>query len=107
MPVQFYNLGFHLFQADASQQLQNMHEAAARGGNEAAQAKNEDQGRDQSTGSVQDTKETENNEIQGESRGAHAHVLSEEEEEEKKEEEQKKRPPEDPSGKGRLVDVSI
>ncbi len=105
MPVQFYNLGFNLFHADASQQIQNLHQQAARGGNEVAQFQAQDKAKEQQHLQVQTTEETENQEIQGDSRGAHSHTLTSEEEEEKKEETPPEPPP-DPTGKGTQLDVS-
>ena len=105
MPVQFYNLGFHVFQADAAAQAQNITNQAARVGAEVQQSQHQDKGREESVATVQDAKEVENREIQGEGRGAHSHTLSSSEEEKKKEDKAKEPPPEDPSGKGRIVDV--
>ncbi len=104
MPVQFYNLGFHVFQADAAQQAQNLQNQATRATNEVLQVQDRNKGGEESVSTVQDSKEAENREIQGEGRGAHSHTLSSEKEK-KDEDQQKDSPPEDPSGKGQIVDV--
>ena len=103
MPVQFYNLGFHLAQADASQQLQTLHQQAARAGGEVVQGQDKDKAKEEAGQAVQDTKETENKEISGDSRGAHSHTLTKEEKEKKKEP-TSDTSPEDPDGRGRVLD---
>ncbi|MBI2901097.1 MAG: hypothetical protein HYY17_13000 [Planctomycetes bacterium] len=105
MVVEFTNLGIHLYQAEASQQVQNLFLAAERANNQIASEQNRDQAKAAATEQVQDTSKVENDEIQGESRGAHSHDLGEREEEKEPE---KKHPPEppDPTGRGQHIDLT-
>ena len=104
MPVEFTNLGINLFQAEASQQIQNLFLAAERANTQVAAEKSQDQGKAQATDQVQDTAKTETQEIRGEGRGAHSHTLGEKEEE-KKPPEPPKPPPPDPIGRGKIIDL--
>ena len=104
MVVEFPNLGIHMYQADASQQVQNLFLAAERANSQIAAEQSKDQAKAVATSQVQDPSKVENNEIQGESRGAHSHTLPKREEREKDETPPPKPP--DPRGRGQHLDLT-
>lgn len=105
MGLESVNLGIHLYQADASAQMQNLFQQAERANAQLAAAQGADQAKAASTEQVQTTEQTENPDIQGESRGAHSHTL-EKDGKEKEEPPPKPKTPEDPIGRGRIVDLT-
>lgn len=105
MVVQSTNLGIHLYHAEASAQLQSLFQQAERANAQLAASQGADAAKAASTDQVQTTEQTENPDIQGDSRGAHSHTLSQEGEK-KEEAPPKPKPPEDPGGRGRIVDLT-
>lgn len=108
MPVQFYNLGFNLSQAQNAQQSQNLFYMQERGGNEVAATQVQDQAKQEQNLQTQGAHETQNREVQGDSRGARSHLLRKKKPaiEEKKEEPPAEKIP-DPSGRGRVLDIQF
>ena len=106
MVLESVNLGIHLYQADASAQLQNLFQQAERANAQLIASQGSDQAKAAAAGQVQTTEQTENPNIQGDSRGAHSHTLSQEGEKKKEEAPPKPKPPEDPTGRGRIVDLT-
>lgn len=106
MVVGSTNLGIHLYQAEASQQVQNLFLAAERANNQVAAERTQDEARATASQQVQDPSQTEDNAIQGDGRGAHSHTLEDRREEEEAPAEEKKGPPPDPRGLGQHIDLT-
>ena len=105
MVVESVNLGIHLYQADASQQVQNLFLAAERANQQGAADQTKDRAKAELNDQVQDPAQVENDGIQGESRGAHSHTREEKKEEAEEKPDPPKEPP-DPRGRGQRLDIT-
>lgn len=85
--------------------MQNLFYMADRGAYEIAASRSQDLGKEEQNMLVQTTNEVENRAISGEERGAHSHTLAERQTQEEQQE-QEESPP-DPSGKGKLIDITF
>ena len=104
MPVQFYNLGHHVFHGDQSQVQHNLQLQAARAGAEGVRDQDVNKAREEGSKAVQESKEAEQDEIQGEGQGENRHASEQRKGEQTPPEEP---PPEDPTGKGRFLDINV
>lgn len=106
MPIEFYNLGFNLYQAENAQAVQNLFHMQARGGNEIAAAQTQDTAQEHKE-TVETATDITNTGIEGEGRGAHSYQLKKEEEEQPEKEKPDEKKPTDPTGRGQVVDLQF
>ena len=105
MAVESANLGIHLYQAQAAQQVLSILNTNENMNTQLAAAQGADQAKLQATEQVQDTREVENPEIQGDGRNAHSHQLQKREPKKDSEPPKKQEPPPDPGGRGQILDL--
>jgi ADP-ribosylglycohydrolase len=104
--VPFVNLPMHVFQAEHAAQAQTTHQAAVAGQAAAATERTQDRAAAQESRQIAEMNDADGMKVDTETGGAHSHTLAEEERRKRAEEEAAAQAP-DPTGRGRVLDVSI
>ncbi len=104
MPVQFYSLPWHMFQAERAQTVQNIFNQQAQAQSQVAGVQSQNQAAAAEGAQTQQTKQTEGATIDSDTRGAHSFTTTDDQKPPPKKEEPPERIP-DPEGRGSILDV--